>query len=327
LKQWVAIVVASGLVFTAIVFYIREEPARAEPIEAPNVPDLPSRSAQPFAGVGVNGSAPPAAQSPLMQPSTSVHVGKAPTPTDLDPRSIPANPSPQLRQEAERFLGTYDDPSRRGELIEAILDVTRFELDGFDKERKLDAATFEKLVRLQAEFQLEAEAMQYRCTLYPGCGGSEYRGIQDRHIDAVDALIGTNGYFHSKSWTHSAPTRRMVRSFSRNLPTPLSTPQSNALLDVLADQRGIYIHGYSESRERFAPFVAPGGLEVLYSRDAGSVEDRMASARAYSRHIRGLAATVLKGEQLRTFNRLQDEALRDLQPFLRSQQDLSNEGS
>jgi hypothetical protein len=53
----------------------------------------------------------------------------------------------------------------------------------------------------------------------------------------------------------------------------------------------------------------------------------MASTRAYSRLVRGPAATVLKGDQLRTFNRLQDESLRDLQPFLRSQQALRMEGS
>ena len=39
--------------------------------------------------------------------------------------------------EAECFLGRYDDPRRRGELLEPIHELTRFELDEFDKERKL----------------------------------------------------------------------------------------------------------------------------------------------------------------------------------------------
>jgi hypothetical protein len=270
------------------------------------------------------------ARAPASTQITSPREAPTPAKATTTEYGVIAKPEPlhpALRQHAEQFLARYEDTAQRGELLEQTQLRARRDLEGFDKERKIDSATFEDLVRLQSEYLLTVEAAGFRCTLDPNCSHERDGEVQDRYIEAVDALIGQGGYFHVRSWTQSLPTRRMVNNLSSRLPVPLTTAEANALLDALATERSTYIYGYSDSRQRFAPFTGARGMEVLYSRDASSVEDRMASARAYSRHIRGLAATVLKGEQLRTFNRLQDEALRDLQPFLRSRQAPRNEGS
>ena len=328
MKKLIGLLVAGTLALGGIALYERHESHE----RAPSLPTTPAA-----APAGTVNAPPPemspsgtqrpapartndAARNPALAtlPTTSVPSGAAAKPASLSPRA---------REQAEQFLGRYANPATRGALLALMLPSTRESLEGFDQERRIDAATLDKLVRLVAEHELTARAMYYRCTLYSECDAWQHGDIQNRYMEAVDALIGQNGYNHAVSWIQSNPSRRVVRSFSSHLPVPLTTAQSNALLDELDPQRGIYMHGYSRSGQRFAPFVDGNGTEVLFSWDARTLDEQMASARAYSRHIRGLAANVLTGEQLRTFNRLQDAALRALPEYLRETEADRRDGS
>ncbi len=328
MKKWLPILAACTFVFAAVV--ILYLPASGEPPGAANGAGTPVIAARGTAAedsaraprqrerpAAVRLSSMPGAeqaardrqQGPPIRPA-AVQLRGAPQPDAQDP---------VFRAEAEEFLELHDDPARRGVLHAEALVEARTNLNGFDRERKLDAATFDALLRLQAEHQVTMHAAWYRCTLDPQCNREQDGAVQDRYIEAVDLLIGQGGYAQSQSWMHSMPTRRNVKKLSESLPVPLTTDESNALLDALNDQRGIHIHGLSESGHRFTPFIGRRGGEVLYSVDVSSVEERMASARAYSRRIRGLAATVLNSQQLKTFNQLQDDALAELQRQLRNQ--------
>lgn len=241
-----------------------------------------------------------------------------------EPPTLP----PGMRERAAQFLVKYEDPAARAGLIQSAMLRARADLEGFDTERKLDAATFEKLTRLRAEFNLHEMAWRYRCAIYPDCK-SYQDDSWDRHIEAVDTLLGQGGYVHARSWTQSLPVRRIVNSLSRQLPAnaSLTTRQSNALLDELEDERSIYLAGYSDTRQRFTPFSNAQGMEVLYSYDVSTTRERMASARAYSQRIRAEAATVLNSRQLSTFNAMQDDALAALQRHLTLRQARRHAGS
>ena len=56
---------------------------------------------------------------------------------------------------------------------------------------------------------------------------------------------------------------------------------------------------------------------IVYSRDAKTLDERMASAAASIDRMRDRAGTLLSGEQLTVFNQMQDDALLVFRPFAR----------
>lgn len=237
----------------------------------------------------------------------------------------------EMRQRAEEFLKKYDDPEGRAVLRDEALRRTRMALKGFDKERDLDAATFEKLVQMSAEQELERRAMQSRCMADPQCDGPtiEYRELNARNQAAIAALIGEDGRKQMEDWARSMSERRAATSLAGRLPenAALTRSQSAALISALSTGREAAIQEFAANRQHMTGYGNVDGLTVLYSPDAPLVDDRVASARIYSQRMRDQAATVLRGEQLTTFNQMQDELLLDLQRHLRRQELDKREGS
>lgn len=247
-------------------------------------------------------------------------------------QSLPSTPSAPVKTEstaarpagldgwATEFLRKYADPQKRQELLKHARANTREVLEGFDAERKLDPATFEKLVQLSADLHLESQVLRVRCrVLEPGrdCA-METRELQDRRRQAVTELLGPGGYEASQRWMEAFDERRMVASLARRMPPdqPLSEAQSRALVKAFSDEQALY---FDEARSAPQPPTRFGNadrMEVFYNDKAATKNDRMASARGYSQRMRDRAATVLKVDQAVIFNQMQDNLLADLHDSL-----------
>jgi hypothetical protein len=245
-------------------------------------------------------------------------ITNAPTPVAATTTDL----APAFRWTPKEFLQKYNDPAGRKELLAAALVNARRLLEGFDKKRNLDPATFEKLVQLTAGQELERRALQFRCTAVDrACDArAEYRALLDRNRIDVQALLGPRGYEESQDWIHSHDERRVVSNLARRMPEnlALSDKQSAELVSALDDEQ-VQVYGdTARNHQSPVPFINADGMEVLYDSRATSVEERMESARSYSQRMRHKVASVLNGEQFSIFNQLQDKVLVDLQRYLGS---------
>jgi hypothetical protein len=342
-NKLVVVLAASTAASAGTALYYRhelmEERARVAQVEAgatlPATTHAPTTPAAAPAQV-----APPVVASPgTPGPEKKDRAPLAPANAQASAKPDAAVPPPQMdetrkaemRQRAGEFLKKYDDPEGRVVLRDEALRRTRMSLKGFDKEANLDAATFEKLVQMSAEQELERRAMQSRCMADTQCDGPtiEYRELNARNQAAIAALIGEDGRKQMENWARSMSERRAATSLAGRLPAnaALTSSQSAALISALTTGREAAIQEYAANRQRMTGYGNVDGLMVLYSPEAPSVDERVASARIFSQRMRDQAATVLRGEQLMTFNQMQDELLLDLQRHLRRQELDKREGS
>ncbi len=299
-------------------------PVPASPtLAAASEPALPAPVAQPAARpLNPAPAAPPATvKAPAATASTRpIEVssgGSSPWPLDEARKA-------DMRQRAEQYMRKYDNPEGQKELREQALASTRRNLKGFDNEAGLDSVTFEKLIQLTTDQEIERRVLQSRCMAEPPCDAPppEYRELLDRQKAELANVIGREAAREMPQWMMSVGERRMTATLSGRLPAnvTLSSSQSIALITALTAERRAISQEYAATRQRMAGYGNVDGSSAMYVTEAPPIDDRVASARVNSQRLRDRAATVLSGEQLTVFNQMQDELLFDLQRHLKRQE-------
>lgn len=274
-------------------------PALAEP-PAP-VQSPPSTAAQAAAGVTA-----PVAASQVPEAS-----GEQPSPSDAN--------KIRMRERAAVFLRKYDNEYGRLELAEQQMTRARESLAGFDRQRNLDSATWQKLIALVADQELEKQALAARCAIDPLCvmppGLSE---LLTSNKQAIQQLIGEDGFKEMQDWRMAEFSRRAASGLSARLPaqSALSSSQFTALAAALQGERNSFTREYRAAGQHIVGFSSMEGMTVMYA-DQATSEERTLSAQNYVQRVRDRAATVLRGEQLTVFNQMQDELLLDFERYLR----------
>jgi hypothetical protein len=263
----------------------------------------------------------PASASRIDSPKPASAPPPASRTADLPPTVVVSDDrKTRNRQQAAEFLTRYEDPSRRGELRAQALDRARKGFEEFAKKQSLDAGQLEKLVAVIADQELERRVAQARCMAEPGCDRPEgWSELVARQKQALIDLVGEDGFRELSDWGASQPDRRMADAFARRLPDSAawSADHSAALASVLKDGRSAAMREMSSQGQHFKGFGNQEGMTVMYADELPTLEARLASANAYAQRMRGHAATVLSGEQLRLFDQMQEELLSDLARFLR----------
>jgi hypothetical protein len=333
-NKLVAVLAASTAVSASAALYWRheliEERARHAQVEIPGPAPALAAASGPVKPAPVVQSVPGPAKPPAPTPRTSTPApatnAKAADAANETSSAWPVDETrrAEVRKQGEQFLRKYDNPQGRQELRDQALASARRILKGFDKEASLDSVTFEKLIQLTAEQEVEKRAAQSRCLVDPQCEGPppQYREMQERQRAELANLIGEDASREMHQWTASVGERRMAATLAGRLPAnvPLSGTQSAALIDVLTTERRAIMQEYAATRQRMTGFGNVDGSSVMYVTDSPSIDDRVASARVNSQRLRDRAATVLSGEQLTLFNQMQDELLFDLQRHLKRQE-------
>jgi hypothetical protein len=285
-------------------------------IPTPAAPTAPTQSA------AATPAAPPAARA------TPVAAARAPENPDASV-PIPDAEKIRMRESAARFLAKYENEFGRSEIRERQLANARESLSGFDRERNLDADTWEKLIELVADQNLERQAISARCAIDPLCvtppGLSELLASSKQ---AIAQLIGEDGFNEMQDWRNLSVSRRVANGLSARLPssTPLSSAQHTALAAALHAERESAIRDYLAAGQHMAGFQSADGMGVMYA-DQATPEERAMSAQNYVQRTRDRAATVLSGEQLTVFNQMQDELLIDLERHLRRRDQSAREAA
>lgn len=218
-----------------------------------------------------------------------------------------------MRDQAISFFRKYNTAEGQATLREEQIRRARDALAGFDKERQLDPATFQKVIDEFADKELEKRASISRCALDPACvtpaGLAELTAARRQ---ALQELLGEEGYDEMQKWTANEPARKAVVGLSTRLPStaPLTAAQSNLLIAALAAEREAALRDFSNAGTHIKGFSNMDRMTLFYA-DQLPAEGRMASAEAYVQRSRARAATVLAGEQLIVFNQMQDELLLD----------------
>jgi hypothetical protein len=271
--------------------------------------------------------APPVAAAPLapaapIAPTTAVTTEATPKAPVTKVRAPESRGAPMImtdaqksamREQAADFLGKYDSPEGRAKLREQQIERARASLAGFEKDRNLAPGTFQKIIEAVADTELEKRAMVSRCALDPACvtppGLSELLASRKQ---TLQELLGEEDYDEMQKWAMTEPARRSVSGLSARLPStaPLSSAQSSALVTALTAERDAAMRDFANEGTHIKGFSNADRMSLFYA-DALPAEGRMASAEAYVQRTRARAATVLAGEQLITFNQLQDELLLD----------------
>ncbi|HYJ41372.1 MAG TPA: hypothetical protein VEW08_11310 [Steroidobacteraceae bacterium] len=217
-----------------------------------------------------------------------------------------------MRAQATDFLGKYDSPGGRARLRDQQIERTRALLEGFDKDRNLAPGAWQKLIEEVADTELEKRAVISRCALDPACVTPALSELLASRKQALQELLGDEGLDEMKNWAMTEPARRSVKGLSARLPStaPLSSAQSSALVAALTAEREAAMRDFANEGTHIKGFSNVDRMSLFYA-DALPAEGRMASAEAYVQRTRARAATVLAGEQLITFNQLQDDLLHD----------------
>lgn len=272
--------------------------------------------------------APPVAATPVAQPAppsaptTSVTTEATEKAAVTKVRAPESRETPPIMTDAQKlamrgqavdFLAKYDSPEGRARLREQQIERARSSLEGFEKDHDLPPGTWQKLVEELADRELEKRALISRCALDPACvtpsGLSELTASRKQ---ALQELLGEEGYDEMQKWAMTEPARRSVKGLSTRLPStaPLSSAQSSALVTALTAERDAAMRDFANEGTRVKGFSNVDRMTLFYA-DALPPEGRMASAEAYVQRTRARAATVLAGDQLITFNQMQDELLHD----------------
>jgi hypothetical protein len=242
--------------------------------------------------------------------------------------STSAAAQPNLGRTPAECVENHEDPVGREQLRRDAVEQARGELDGFDKERNLDAQTFERLIQLVANQELERKYTRYRCFADSNGCPADAATLYLRHTEAVEALIGTGGQWEMRKLVVPPADRRMLAALAKRLPAdqPLTRAQHEAMIIALDDALRADVEQEVASGQNSAGYIDNDGSRVFYL-DLPSTEESVASARIYVQRVKDYASLILHGRQVVIFNQMQDELLSDLQQQLRGQPVPRREGS
>lgn len=334
MNKLVLVLAASTAVSTSAAFYWRhqliEERARNSVIaESKSPPAANLAAAQPAPGQSprvTTQSLPGSSTATTVVETPKAAVASSPPPPAVEVpdsawRLNPADKA-RMRQHMAEFLKKHEDSFGRNELRKQALERARLGQEGFDKARNLDPQTFEKLLGILADQELEMRVLQARCIVDPQCvvppGVSELMTAQRQ---AIDDLLGAGGDAAVRDWRSTQAVRRMVKGFEQRLPVraQMSGAQAQAFVAAVKAERTAAMQEWAANRQNITGYSNVDGLNVMYLR-SDSLEESMSSAQSYVQRMKDRAATVLNGEQLLVYYQMQDELLYDLQRQLRTQE-------
>ena len=219
---------------------------------------------------------------------------------------------------AKDFLRQYDSPAQRASLMKAARGGMESQYSRLRDKLKLDASTFNQLIDVLAEEQVEMQANYYRCLLNPACDTSKLSLPHD-HSDEYLALLGADKYEDFTAYRNAIPEWQSVVQLRGRLSEAnyLNDTNADLLTSKLSAERQRYTTEANQAGAKLRGWGTGTGM-VWYTVDGG-VEEQLASATAYTERMRQSAAEILTAEQMRTFVQLQEEMLANLANYLRSQ--------
>jgi len=195
-------------------------------------------------------------------------------------------------------------------LLEEQRTVIRRQYEKLKDQLKLNDSTFEQLVSLLAEEQLELQAHWARCAVDSECDPRNQRSPNIDHTQEYQAMLGAEGAEAFTQFRNSISERDTVVQLRGRLPDSSFLPEAQAekLIGALAEERKSYSQ---EAAERGAKPIGWGtnlGM-LMYTEDSGLPEQYVVEASQYSQRLRTRAASILTPTQLAAFAQMQDELL------------------
>ncbi len=226
----------------------------------------------------------------------------------------------QMREQALEYLRKYDDPVQREWLLPEAREQERGSLEEFARRINLDAEQFGRLLEMLANQRLENRVAWERCHADPACDVPP--GIGDmfpRHEKERATILGAAGLKEYHLWTSVILERRFVRALGGRLSTysPLSEAQSSALLAAVRQVRIAVKSEFKESGQKYSVYGDCGTLMLLYA-VAPTLDEQVASGRAYVQRVHDQLATVLYEDQFPVFDQMQHELPSDMRQVLKA---------
>lgn len=266
-------------------------------------PDASPESATQLAPVRVAGAA--AAPGPTAQPR---ELSKAETDANT------------LAYYARLQAASLKDPVQRAAILNDHRTNLRRQFAQLREKLKLSDATFEQLVNLLAEQNLESQDQWVRCAVDPKCNAEEEyrRNPPDDHSQELLALLGSDKLDEFRRYRDTISERDAVVTLRGRLTdaNPLRDEQAESLAVALADERVQYQKEATARGQKLSGMGGNLGM-IFYSDDASSPEQRLVDATQYSQRLRQRAASVLTPAQLAAYNQMQDELLAQIASVLR----------
>jgi len=241
-------------------------------------------------------------------PAPAAAAGKSAVATSVDAQRASMLPY------AKQYLARLDDPAQRSALLEDTRSNLRRQYEPLKQKLKLDSATFEQVLTVLAESQIQPQEKYFRCLADPDCDlanfGRNGNVVDDRSGELL-SLLGNDDMNELKNYSNSLGERETVVQLRGRL------NDSNTLRDTQAEQ---LVAALSEERVRYQKEASQRGASVsgwgtpqlgmlYYSGDSNSLEQRFNEAAQYSQRLRNRAAAVLSPQQLAAFAQIQDELL------------------
>lgn len=274
--------------------------------------------------------APPAPQLAESGPRDSRVVQAMPAPAKLPATAAPvlaksvatakpaaAKPVTNLSAADAEFLAMYVDARGRRTLIdEAIVDQRKL-MQGAQRQVGFTDEEWQRVLEVKAEQQVERRAALLRCRADPNCKSPFTPEYLANERQAVRDAVGEEKYAEYDQYMNTMIERRAVAELQKNLLGDLALPDQRAeeLIAALADERVQAVKDMSVDGNRVAGMGVPNGF-AYYVESAPTLEARIQTANQYSQRMRDRAATILNGNQLTTFNQMQDQMLASLRAFL-----------
>jgi hypothetical protein len=220
---------------------------------------------------------------------------------------------------ARQFLARYNDSAHRLALMEEARTGIRRQYSRLREKLRLDDASYEQLVTLLAEQNLQSQETWARCTTTPGCdlrADAASRPADDRSQELL-ALLGDQGMAAFTRYRESIGERDAVAQFRGRLSDSTFLPEAQAeqLITALAEERALFSEEVSRSGAQLKGFGTNLGM-IWYPDGVGSVEQQIAEATQYSQRLRARAAGLLTPAQLAAYVQLQQELLAQLSAYL-----------
>jgi len=241
--------------------------------------------------------------------------------------AAPAPPAPvdhereMIKAFAIQWLAKYDDPAKRGELLEESRTRLRRQYAALRDKLKLDSETYEQLLTVLAEQEIVPQERYLRCVADPGCDTKEMQRrsypVDDRSAE-ISALLGEN-MDEFTNYRDSMGDRETVAQLRGRLSeaNALRDEQAEKLVAALRDENKRFMTDAAQRGQTVSGWGTPMGM-LYFSGDSNSADQRLSDAAAYSRRLRERAATVLTTQQLAVFSQIQDELLAAMRATMRS---------
>jgi hypothetical protein len=268
-------------------------------------------------GSGSGGDRPPSQESDA---AAGVASAESRNPTPAGGTSQPRDEGDASVAFARQFLARYDDSAQRAVLLDEARAGVRRQYSRLKEQLKLDDATFEQLVTLLAEQNLQARQHWARCAVDPRCDINDpsRSPAMDDPSQELLALLGANRIDAFNQYRDSISERDAVAQFRGRLSDSSYLPEAQAeqLVAALAEERLRYSQEASQRGARLRGWGTNLGM-IMYPEDIGSVEQQLAEATQYSRRMQARAAGILTPAQLAAYVQMQEELLAQMAAYLR----------